>query len=78
MIAPPTRYFVFEISDPIDESQSHVTQNIEEAQQAYEKGFFVMINEIVPSFLSTKQKVTTIISTDWTERNNLQWTNKNF
>jgi hypothetical protein len=71
MVDPPTRYFVFEISDPIDESQSRVTQNIEEAQQAYERGFFVAINEVVQSFLSTKQKVTTIITTDWTERTNL-------
>jgi hypothetical protein len=71
-INPPHRYFIFEISDPADETMTtRATQDVNEAREAYKRGFFVVINEVVQSFLSTKQKVTTIISTDWTERTTL-------
>ncbi|MDR1478039.1 MAG: hypothetical protein LBJ00_03770 [Planctomycetaceae bacterium] len=72
MLEPPIRFFVFEISDPTHEnSPTHSTQDVDEAKNAYEKGFFVSINEVVQSPLSSRQKVTTIITTDWDNKTNI-------
>ena len=69
-IATPTREIVYEISsstslEDIDVRKTTVEAN---AREAYERGYMVNEHEIVEALLSTGQKVTTTLTTEWRDK----------
>lgn len=61
----PSKHTTYEILDPTKADGRDITSDREDAQAAYDRGFLVSEHEIVTAYLSTGQKITTILSTEW-------------
>ena len=61
----PTKHISFEILDPMKEEGRELIDDRETAQEAFKRGFLVSEHEIVVAYLSSGQKLTTILTTEW-------------
>ena len=61
----PIKQISYEISDPTRENGHNIIFDREEARAAYDRGFLVSEHEIVIAYLSSGQKMTTILTTEW-------------
>ena len=61
----PSKQISYELLDPTMDEGREITLDLHEAQTAYERGFLVSEHEMVVAFLSTGQKLTTILTTEW-------------
>ncbi len=68
MTMEPSKHITYEILDPTKDSGREITSDLDEAEAAYDRGFLISEHEMVVAFLSTGQKITTILSTEWRER----------
>jgi len=64
----PTKQISYELLDPMEDSGRELTSDKAVAQKAYARGFLVSEHEIVTAYLSTGQKITTILTTEWKEQ----------
>ena len=64
----PTKYISYEILDPIKDSGVESTTDSAVAQRAYNRGFIVLQLETVEAYTSTRQKITTTLTTEWKEQ----------
>ena len=63
----PTKQISYELLDPTEESGRELTDDRAVARKAYARGFLVSEHEIVSAYLSTGQKITTVLTTEWRE-----------
>lgn len=61
----PTKQLSYEILDPTKDAGRELTAEREVAQEAYERGFLVSEHEIVTAYMTSGQKITTILTTEW-------------
>lgn len=61
----PSKHVSYEILDPTKDDGREIVFDRDEAQAAYDRGYLVPEHEIVTAYLSTGQKITTILSTEW-------------
>jgi hypothetical protein len=64
----PTKQISYEILDPTEDFGRELTEDRVVAQQAYDRGFLVSEHEIVKAFVSTGQRITTILTTEWRDK----------
>ena len=64
----PTKQISYELLDPMEDSGRELTSDKAVAQKAYTRGFLVSEHEIVTAYLSTGQKITTVLTTEWKEQ----------
>lgn len=61
----PNKSVSYEILDPTKEDGREIISDRNEAQVAFDKGYLVSEHEIVVAYLSSGQKLTTILTTEW-------------
>jgi hypothetical protein len=64
----PTKQISYEILNPAEDTGRKLTANRVVAQKAYDRGFLVSEHEIIKAYLSTGQRVTTILTTEWRDQ----------
>ena len=64
----PAKQISYEMLDPMEDSGRELTYDKAVAQKAYNRGFLVSEHEIVTAYLSTGQKMTTVLTTEWKEQ----------
>jgi len=61
----PSKQISYEILDPTQEKGREIIFDRDEAYAAYHRGFLVFEHEIIIAYLSSGQKLTTILTTEW-------------
>jgi len=63
----PTRYITYKIASsiPIESIGERWTDDVAEAQKAYDRRFYIEKIDFVKSVVSTGQTVTTGVATEW-------------
>jgi len=64
----PTKYITYEILDPTRDAGVELTTDNAVARRAYNRGFIVLQLETVEAYTSTRQKITTTLTTEWKEQ----------
>ena len=64
----PTKQISYEMLDPTEDFGRELTTDRAVAQRAYDRGFLVSEHEIVKAYVSTGQRITTILTTEWKEQ----------
>lgn len=58
----------YEILDPVKEEGRELTYDREAAQTAFDRGYLVSEHEIIVAYLSSGQKLTSIMTTEWRDQ----------
>lgn len=61
----PSKHISYELLDPTKEDGRELTSDRDEAQAAFDRGYLVSEHEMVVAYLSSGQKLTTILTTEW-------------
>jgi hypothetical protein len=61
----PTKHISYEMLDPTKEDGRELTTDRDVAQDAYDRGFLISEHEIVTAYMTTGQKITTVLTTEW-------------
>ena len=61
----PTKHTSYEILDPVRDSGVELTTDDAVAKRAFNRGFIVLELETVEAYVSTGQKITTTLTTEW-------------
>ena len=64
----PTQHISYEMLDPAEEFGREFTTDRSVARKAYNRGFLVSEHEVVVTYTSTGQKITTTLTTEWKEQ----------
>lgn len=61
----PNKQISYEFLDPTKENGREITFDLDDAKVAFDRGYLVFEHEIVTAYLSSGQKLTTILTTEW-------------
>jgi hypothetical protein len=66
----PTKQILYRIStpNPYENERVRWTDDEMDARMAYNRGFIVQTHEVVEADMSTKQQLSTLLTTEWREK----------